>query len=313
MIRIGYVYIGGVEFADNGHRKWTPDAVDAFYLEMYELTKKAHPANADPLPTIPPPNKWYPMNILGLSKYSITRHGICKNNKKKSPYPDGDVLLKGSVHKRGQKRRFTMTDDDGKRVDPYVNQLVAKMFLPPPSKPSCRKIKHLNGDTLDCSADNLCWVCDSPEKQATVKMSAKSIVLKDECPKPRPDKYTEFTYVSKFGIQAPPKLNASTVVKKNIPSESHRVPLIKIEVRNNLDFPALIKNDVASVVQRFKQSEAVSIKVDPWHQIEFNQEEEDNRLEKSIHHGYSSSDEDDECKQMAKFYAEEERNNRFNA
>jgi hypothetical protein len=172
-----FVYINGKRQVDVHGRKWTVEEIDAAY---YEQCRKDGITN-------PPKNRWYPMNMIGLSNYSVTRRGKFKNNKKKKKAgEDKEPLMKGHTSKLGGKVRFTMTDDNKKKIYPYAAHLVARMFLPPP-KDGRYKIKHLNKDYLDCRAKNLRWACDVPKEEEPVKMSAKSITIKDETMKPLPE------------------------------------------------------------------------------------------------------------------------------
>jgi hypothetical protein len=270
-----FVYINGKRVVDVCGRKWSIQEIDAAY---YEECRKDGILN-------PPPNQWYPMNILGLSNYSVTRRGKFKNNKKqKKEDDDEEPLMKGYTPKGGRKTRYTMTDDSGKKVHPYAALLVAKMFLPPPSN-GRYKVKHMNRDYLDCRAENLRWVCDSPDRcpeAEEVKMSAKTIKIKDKQP---PEKYTEIASFIKFGIQvsANPKQVSFT------PTNITPVPEVN--------------NDVATILQRIKQIDAPKSKTTPYREVElpipgcfvdFDEEAEAIRMEKSIHHGLTSSEDDEE-------------------
>jgi hypothetical protein len=169
------IYLAGVRYLDPRDRQWTAAEIDAAC---------AHLCQTSPGQPNPPPNKWYPLNILGYSKYSITKTGRPKKNK-------SNRKLKGAVQKDPYKMRFTLTNDNGEQVDEYACELVAKMFFPPPpplSKPGSVMVRQHDRVTLICDASNFHWKCDKQPKvePAVVKLSAKSIQLKTTTTTPIP-------------------------------------------------------------------------------------------------------------------------------
>lgn len=64
----------------------------------------------------------------------------------------------GGYHsaRRCEYRRVTLYDDQGRKKNELVHVLVATAFHgPPPSADSV--VRHLDGDSLNCDADNLAW------------------------------------------------------------------------------------------------------------------------------------------------------------
>jgi hypothetical protein len=175
MTKPRYIYLAGVRYLDPCDRQWTAAEIDAACAHLCQTS----PGQLDP-----PPNKWYPLNILGYSKYSITKTGRPKNNK-------SNRKLKGAVQKDPYKMRFTLTNDNGEQVDEYACGLVAKMFFPPPpplSKPGSVMVRQHARVNLICdNASNFHWECDKQPKvePVVVKLSAKSIQLKTTTPIPQ--------------------------------------------------------------------------------------------------------------------------------
>jgi hypothetical protein len=177
MTKPRYIYLAGVRYLDPCDRQWTAAEIDAACAHLCQ-TSSGQPN--------PPPNKWYPLNILGYSKYSITKTGRPKKNK-------SNRKLKGVVvQKDPYKMRFTLTNDYGEQVDEYACELVAKTFFPPPpplSKPGSVMVHQHNRVTLTCDdASNLHWECDKKKpnvEPAVVKLSAKTIQLKTTTPIPQ--------------------------------------------------------------------------------------------------------------------------------
>lgn len=140
-------------------------AVDTF---IPKITEASHPVERDTIPTLkfecitadasnqqfnPNSNDWHAMNILGYSRYSITRKGIVKNNKFQR-------LVEGTFHQMSGKTRMKLTNDDGHKVNEYLSRLMAKMFLPSPFDPSSAIVLFHDSNMLNCELSNLYWARD---------------------------------------------------------------------------------------------------------------------------------------------------------
>ena len=87
------------------------------------------------------------VTILGHPKYEISTQGNIRNK-------DTGKLLKPIL---GNSNRYYRVSLDGKKC--YVHRLVANSFLEQPYGAS--NIRHINGDRLDNSLENLEWIGDS--------------------------------------------------------------------------------------------------------------------------------------------------------
>ncbi len=159
MMRPKHIYIAGVKYPDPTGLQWTAAEIDAAYLYLCNLRGDF---NA-------PPNKWYPLNILGFSNYSITRSGLVRNNKL-------NRLLEGTLHE-STKWKFKMTNDKGEKKEKYVARLVVTMFNSPPTKPFS-VVCYRDGQPQNCDASNLYWASEETKTQTAGTPSAKLVRLK---------------------------------------------------------------------------------------------------------------------------------------
>jgi hypothetical protein len=166
MIRAKHIYIAGQKCPDSSNRKWTDAEIDAAYAIVCQSLGLVNP----------PPNQWYPLNILGYN-YSITKRGHLKNNK-------FDKLIEGTVHKR--QRKFKMTNDSGVRqVTEYAGRLVATMFLPPPPSNTFSIVCYHDKNPLNCDVFNLYWACekiDGPVGKPSAKVVRPPKALMNKTP-----------------------------------------------------------------------------------------------------------------------------------
>jgi hypothetical protein len=207
MMKARYIYLAGVRYLDPCDRPWTAAEIDAACAHLCQTS----PGQPDP-----PPNKWYPLNILGYSKYSITKTGRPKHNK-------SNRKLKGVVQKDPYKMRFTLTNDDGEQVDEYACGLVAKMFFPPPppplSKPGSIMVRqHDHRVTLICDASNVHWECDGKKPNVepeVTKLSAKSVQFRTTTtPIPQLNPLDSATTLTSGGVAAAFAVDLTAILQR---------------------------------------------------------------------------------------------------
>jgi hypothetical protein len=158
MIRAKHIYIAGQKCPDSSNRKWTDAEIDAAYAIVCQSVGLVNP----------PPNQWYALNILGYSKYSITRRGHLLNNK-------FNRFIEGTIC--DGRPKFKMTNDSGvRKVTEYASRLVASMFLPPPPLDSFSVVRYRDDNPLNCDVSNLYWGIDkSKDNEPVGKPSAKVV------------------------------------------------------------------------------------------------------------------------------------------
>jgi hypothetical protein len=140
MIRAKYIYIDGVSYPDSSNRKWTAEEIDAAYASVCQSLGRLNP----------PPNEWYPMNILGYSNYSISKHKHHIMNNK------FNRLIEGTIYNNQYK--FKMTNDSGeKQKTEYAGRLLARMFLPPPPSNTSPMVCYHDRNPMNCNLFNVYW------------------------------------------------------------------------------------------------------------------------------------------------------------
>lgn len=91
---------------------------------------------------------WLP--IAQLPHYSVSRDGRVRNN-------NTNKLVKERVNDKGFPVVVLYGTDSLTRNLRQVNTLVAKAFLPPPIEDDMTAVWHVDGDLLNCKAENLRW------------------------------------------------------------------------------------------------------------------------------------------------------------
>jgi hypothetical protein len=155
---IQFAYIDGEVVSNNRGLTWTAAEIDMEYAILWKSRGCDNP----------PPNEWYPLNILGFSKYSITKRGEMKRN-------TSGRHIKGAMH--GGRLRFGITNDNtGKKEQKYADELVAGMFLGAP--PACAdrpRVGHRDDDRFNSKVSNLEWKTWENTKEMNGKSSAKVV------------------------------------------------------------------------------------------------------------------------------------------
>ena len=107
--------------------------------------------------------EWVPIHTLpGFEcciEYYVNRNGVVKSTKRNK-----DQLLK-PMTKRSRYQSVNLTQRIGRKktISAYVHTLVALAFLPLPMTPvgrtkGCSMVGFKDGNSLNCSVDNLAWV-----------------------------------------------------------------------------------------------------------------------------------------------------------
>ena len=120
------------------------------------------------------PQEWVPIHTLpgfeACIEYYVSRKGMVKSTKQRK-----DRILKHKITRNGYPIvGLTQRIGKGKTLWVQVNKLVALAFLPPPPTPhgrgkGCSILEMINGDRLNCSADNLQWVSQKECKRVKNK------------------------------------------------------------------------------------------------------------------------------------------------
>tara|TARA_B100000401_G_C52474384_1_gene562722 strand:- start:92 stop:604 length:513 start_codon:yes stop_codon:yes gene_type:complete len=108
-------------------------------------------------------HEWVPIHSLPgyecCIEYYVNRQGLVKSTKR-----NRDQILKPKV-KRNRYKTVNLTQRIGRKkaISAYVHSLVALAFLPPPMTPigrtkGCSMVAFKDGDSSNCSFDNLVWV-----------------------------------------------------------------------------------------------------------------------------------------------------------
>lgn len=86
--------------------------------------------------------------IAAFPQYLVSNHGNVQNQKT-------GTILKPTKNNRGHAKVHLM--GYGRAHTRQVNHLVALTFLPKPPREDFISVIHLNGNFMDCVADNLMW------------------------------------------------------------------------------------------------------------------------------------------------------------
>jgi hypothetical protein len=260
-----YIYLAGVKYLDPCDRQWTAAEIDAVYDYLGQTS-----GHIDR----PPNKRRYPLNILGYSKYSITKTGRPRENK-------FNYELEGSVQEAAHnKLRFTMTNDDGEEVEEYACELVAKMFFPPPLQP---RLHQHDRDTLSSDISNKYWHCDEPiEEPAVKKLSAKSVQIKTN---------NGASSIQPLAASASPPLPSSLLPQTDTPASA-------------ITDAAMFTIDMAVILQRVKQIDDKTVRPTvnpadnnlplPFTQWEEDEEQQIKRMEESLRPQQDTSDDEDD-------------------
>lgn len=240
MEQASYVYIDGIRLPTSVNEVWTVFRIDQVHREMYinnmiaERCRVAYTVTQEMINALLadlyiPPNKWYPLNILGLPNYSIKKSGKLKKNK-----PDRRV--KGTVHAHGNVRH-SLTNNAGTTQE-YADRLVAKMFLgPPPTLSSI--VRHKDRNLRNCNVDNLKWINKTKQELRAAEAETVSFVPSMSAAPPRPPRKTPLVDDEVFS-----KLSATLARLKQETSDekisctSKTVSLITFEEDGNIATPA---------------------------------------------------------------------------